>query len=42
MSAHPYMSETDQARLLRQHFLTSSHVILLRLPAALFNGTGDA
>jgi hypothetical protein len=42
MGAHPYISETDQARHLRQHFLTSSHIILLRLPAALFNVTGDA
>jgi len=33
--AHPYMAESDQARLLRQLSLTLSQFVLLRLEAAL-------
>jgi hypothetical protein len=35
--AHPYMAESDQARLLRQLSLTLSQFVLLRLEAALTN-----
>ena len=36
--AHPYMAESDQARLLRQLSLTLSQFVLLRLEAALKQG----
>lgn len=38
--AHPYMAESDQARLLRQMTLTLSQFVLIRLKAAL-RGAGE-
>jgi hypothetical protein len=40
--AHPYMAESDQARLLRQLGLTIAQFVLLRLVAALSGGSGSA
>jgi hypothetical protein len=40
--AHPYMAESDQARLLRQLSLTLSQFLLLRLRDALSQTSGEA
>ncbi|MBN8224578.1 MAG: hypothetical protein J0L89_07160 [Xanthomonadales bacterium] len=40
--AHPYMAESDQARLLRQLSLTLSQFVLLRLEAALKQRTPES